>query len=421
MRILLLIAHFPPDVDSTGVLMRQVCEGLVDEGHDVSVITTFPHYEKFKVWDQYRGKVAQRSELSGMDVLRLYVLTPGKKRRMVNRLVSYVSFNTLAAFANLLSRRAYDVILCTNSSFFTGMSAYLAGKGIPFVYNVQDLYPETLVRNGVLRNRPAIAALKQIERFMYNRAAHVTVIAPSVRDNLVSRGIPADKVSVIPNFVDADYMRPLPRDNNFGRAHDLNDRFVVTHAANRGHASDLETLLDTALLLASQQDILFLVVGADAAKPDLEQKARQLGLDNVRFLPYQPREKLPWVLASSDVCLSLYPRGTAHRVMPSRIYEILASGRPLLASAEPDNDIAKLLESAQCGICTEPESPIQLAGAILRLYHDTECREAMGKRGRQHAEQNFSRETVVGRYSQLLQSVVERSGVGSGREVGFRI
>ena len=418
MRILLIIVQFPPDVNSTGLLMRQVCEGLVDEGHEVSVITTFPHYEKFKVWDQYRRKVAQHSELNGMDVLRLSVFTPGQKHRIVNRLATSVSFNALATVANLLSRKAYDVILCPNGSFFTGLSAYFGGKGIPFVYNVQDLYPETFFRAGLLRNRPAVAALKKIERFMYNRAAHITVIAPSFRRSLVAQGIPADKISVIPNFVDGDFIRPLARENDFSGAHDLNDRFVVTHSGNVGYPCDLETLLDTALVLASQEDILFLIVGDGVAKPDVERKAQELGLANVRFLPFQPVDSLPWLRASSDVQVSLYQRGSARYSMPSKIYEIMASGRPLLASAEANSDVANLVEDTQCGLCVEPERPLHLAGAILRLYHDARLREAMGRCGRKHAEENYSKQSVVARYHELLQRVVARSR--NGRRVRNR-
>jgi colanic acid biosynthesis glycosyl transferase WcaI len=413
MRILLMIVQYPPDVNSTGLLMAQVAEGLRDCGHEVSVVTSFPHYEKFRIWPEYRGKLAQRAQDNGIDVTRLYVYASGSKQRMLHRLLSYLSFNALATVAGLFSRRTYDLILCTNGSFFTGIAASIIGlaHGIPFVYNVQDLYPDVPVRAGQLRNRHAIAALASIERRMYRAAAHVTVIAPSFRDNLLGKGVPAQKVSVIPNFVDTEFIRPLPKVNDFSQQHGLADRFVVSHAGNLGFVYDLRTLLEAAALLAAERDILFLIVGDGVAKPDLKRKAQQLNLRNVRFMPFQPSASLPWLRAASDVQVSLYKRGSANASLPSKIYEIMASGRPLLASADRESEVWRLVGDTQCGVCVEPEDAGQLAQAILTLYRDPALREAMSRRGRQHAVQSYSRQVVVDRYHDLFQRIAANAEV----------
>lgn len=405
MRILLLIIQYPPDVNSTGLLMAQVCEGLVVRGHDVSVITTFPHYEEFSVWKEYRGRPPRRDRYKGIDVLRLPIWTPGRKQRMLNRLASYLSFNGSAIVANWLSRRSYDVILCTNGSFFTGFSARLGRPRTPFIYNVQDIYPETFVEAGLLRNRPAIAALKRMERYMYRKAAHITVITPSFRDSLVSNGVPEDKVSVIPNFVDVGFIRPLPKDNDFSREHGLADKFVITHAGNVGYAYDLESLIDVAARLNRHDDMVFLIVGDGAAKPGLERKAKAVGAENVRFLPFQSVDRLPWLRASSDVQVSLYKRGAARYSMPSKVYEIMASGRPVLVSADPDSDVWRLILDAECGVCVEPENPGALSDAILTLYRDATLRQTLGERGRSLAERDYSKPAVVAQYDELLRRV----------------
>lgn len=412
MRILLLIIQFPPDVNSTGLLMAQLCKGLMAYGHEVSVITTFPHYEKFRVWDEYRGKLAERDHYEGMDVLRLCVYASGMKQDMIRRLLSYLSFNALATIVGLLSHRPYDVVLCTNGSFFTGISAWISGgsRGIPFVYNVQDLYPETPIRAGQLHNRWAIAILERIERLMYRLAAHVIVIAPSFRDNLLAKGVPMEKVSVIPNFVDTDFIRPLPKVNDFSQRYCLADKFVIAHAGNLGYVYDLDTMLDAAAMLQSEKDTLFLIVGDGVAKPGLERKAEALGLENVRFLPFQPYEALPWLRAASDVQVSLYRHGSANYSMPSKVYEIMASSRPLLASADINTDVWNLVEATQCGICVEPEDARRLAEAILTLHRDQSLRDAMAQRGRQHAEQSYSKQVVVSRYHELLQQVAAKAG-----------
>jgi colanic acid biosynthesis glycosyl transferase WcaI len=409
MRILLPIIQFPPDVNSTGLLMAQLCEGLVACGHEISVITSFPHYENFRIWDEYKGKLIERSKYQDVDVTRLYVYAAGKKS-MVNRLLSYLTFNALAGITGGFSRRRWDVILCPNGSFFTGVTAWLVGKlkGAPFIYNVQDLYPDVPIRAGQLRNPSAIVALKGIERFMYRKAAHVTVISPLMRDTLISRGVSAEKISVIPNFVDTDFIRPLPKTNNFGQQQGLADKFVVTHAGNLGYVYDLDTLLDAAHLLSSQKDILFLIVGSGVAKPALEKKAHELKLKNVRFMPFQSHEALPWLRASSDVQVSLYKNDAAKDSFPSKVYEIMASGRPLLASPDGDSALAKVVKAVGCGLCVNSGNGGDLAEAILQLYRDPSLREMMGKRGREYAEVHHSKHTAVRWYDELLRRVAAR-------------
>jgi colanic acid biosynthesis glycosyl transferase WcaI len=409
MRTLLLILQFPPDVNSTGVLMREVAQGLAARGHTVSVLTSFPHYEKFRVWDEYRGMLRQRTREDDMDIERLYVFANGKKQNMSYRLLSYLSFNLIAGVRNLVARERYDVILCTNGGFFTGVAAYFGGllKGTPFVYNVQDLYPETPVAQGQLNSRRAIAGLEWIERFMYRRARHITVITPSFRANLLDKKqVPAAKVSVIPNFANTDFIQPLPKDNAFARAHGWTDKFVIMHAGNLGYVYGLDTLLEAAARLREEHDMRFVIVGDGVARDSLERRARELALENVRFLDFQPRAELPAMRATADVQLCLYRPHAARYSMPSKLYESMASGRAVLASAEHDSDVAHLIRETECGICVEPGDAGALASALKELKHDRACRERMGRNGRRVAEAHYSTGEVVRQYDDLLRRVV---------------
>jgi colanic acid biosynthesis glycosyl transferase WcaI len=403
MRILVLIIQYPPDVNTSGMLMGQLCEGLAARGHDVSVLTTFPHYEKFRVWDEYRGKLFETDFRNGVEITRTCVYASGSKQNMLNRLLSYLSFNVLATVAGAVSRRNYDVILCSNGSFFSGLAATIIGrfKGVPFIYNVQDLYPETPVQAGQISNRVVIGALEKLERFMYTRAAQVSVISPAFRDNLLGKCVPPHKITTIPNFVDVDFMRPYPKVNALSREYGLTDKFVVTHAGNLGYVYDLDTLLDTAQLVRSENDIQFLIVGDGVERVRLENRAHTLGLDNVRFLPFQPRECLPLLRGASDVQVALYRRGSAQFSMPSKVYEIMASGRPVLASADVDSDLCRLVTSTGCGICVEPHTPAKLASALLALYRDPSLRKRMGDRGRNEAVRAYSRDAIVAQYEEL--------------------
>jgi colanic acid biosynthesis glycosyl transferase WcaI len=248
---------------------------------------------------------------------------------------------------------------------------------------------------------------------MYRRATRVSVITPSFRDNIVAKGVPPAKLALIPNFVDTDFIRPLPKRNRFAEQHGLADRFVVTHAGNVGLVYDLETLLEAARLLADQPRLLFLIVGDGVARAGLEQRARALGLGNLRFLPFQPQPSLPWLRAASDLQVSLYKPAAGRYSMPSKIYEIMASGRPLLASAARDSDVWRLVESSGCGLCVEPEDPAQLAAAIRRLAADPDERAAMGRRGRELACASYSRQAVVEQYEALLREVAAGGSSGA--------
>lgn len=419
MRVLLLILQFPPDVNSNGLLMAQIGEGLTRRGHTVSVITTFPHYERFRVWKEYRGKLARRQCYRGMRVLRLYIYARGAKQRMTHRFMSYFSFSVLATLAGLCDRQTYDVLLCPNGGFLTGIAAAVIGaiKHVPVILNLQDLYPETPIQTGQVRAPWLIKTLRALEHWMYARATHVSVITPRFFEYLLGLGVPEKKVSVIPNFVDTTFIRPLPKDNAFARRLSLANRFVVSHAGNLGLAYDLETLLEAAQLLAGYADIQFLIVGDGILKRALEDHARRLGLANLQFLPYQPQAELPLLRAASDIQLALTGKGASMHSMPSKVYEIMASGRPLLASADRHSDLWQLVNEVQCGLCVEPGDAPALAKAVVSLYQDPFTRQAMGERGRAEAEQRYSQSAVVESYDRLVRRVAEEASISRQRSV----
>jgi colanic acid biosynthesis glycosyl transferase WcaI len=386
--------------------MSQLAKSLVERGHEISVITTFPHYEGFRTWPEYRGKVSQRTNQDGIDVLRVYSYTSGSKS-MKPRLVNYLTFNVAASAAGLVRRDRYDLVFCTNGSFFSGVTGFVIGRvgKIPVVYNVQDLYPEVPIRAGQLTHHRAIATLERVERFMYDKATHVSVIAPSFEENLARKGVPGDKISVIPNFVDTDFIRPLPKDNEFSRAHRLVDKFVVSHAGNIGYVYDLESLLIAAKRLADR-DLVALIVGDGVARDNLVARASEWGVDNVIFMPFQPHEVVPLIRAASDVQVSLYKKEAASFSMPSKVYEIMASGRPLLASAETGSDVRSLVDDTGCGVGVPPEDPDAVTDALTRMLDDPAARRAMGEVGRGVAETRYSKGAIVTRYEQLFEKLI---------------
>jgi colanic acid biosynthesis glycosyl transferase WcaI len=407
LRVLLVTNHYPPDVNPSGKLMHKLAEGLRERGFVVDVLTTFPHYESFRVGAADRGKLVAHEGAGGGRVTRVWAHASGQKQNMLHRLANYVSFNVMATLTGAFARRRYDVILANSGSFFTGISAWLLGlfPRTPFVYNVQDIYPDVPVRAGQLRNRAAIRALEMIERFMYDRARHITVISQQQRQVLEAKGVPAARLTVIPNFVDTSFIRPLPKDNEVSRRLELHDKFVIAHAGNLGYAYDFGSVLDAAGRLRAHAGLLFVIIGDGVRHSDLAQQIAARQLTNVRMIPFQPEADLPMLRGAIDVQLALYTRGAIQSSLPSKIYEIMASGRPAIVGAEADSDLVQLVQSTASGLCIDPENVDQLEGAVLRLYRDPATARAMGERGRAAVLDKYSKESAVAAYAELLRGI----------------
>lgn len=410
MNVLLLVLQYPPDVNSTGMLMQQVANGLRARGHRVDVVTSVPHYDGFRVAPQHRGKWGEAAREEPGRVLRLPAIATGNKASMADRLLSYAAWGALSALGGATRSERYDVVFAINGGFFTGLSGRLVAslKGAPLVFNVQDVYPDVPVESGQLKAGMAVRVLEGMARVMYDAADVVTTITPGMAAKLESKGVPRSKIEVIPNFVDVDFIRPVPKDNSWSRRMGLHDKFVVAHAGNVGFVYDLSSVLDAAKALAHRREIVFLIVGEGAAKAGLQERAKREGIENVRFLPYQPREELPLMRGSCDVQLAVYRRGSARNSMPSKVYEIMASGRPVLASAEPESDLAQLIADAQCGLCVPPEDPQALAAGIQRLQEGPALSATLGKSGRSRAVDEYSRDVVVERYLALFARLAAR-------------
>ena len=407
LRILLLVNHYPPDINPSGKLMHQLAEGLREQGYTVDVLTTLPHYESFRIDPAFRRRFLVRDAVEGGTVTRVWAFASGQKQNMVHRLANYLSYNLTAGLAGTFTRRKYDVILANSGSFFTGVTAWVLGlpRRIPFIYNVQDIYPDVPVRAGQLRNRAAITSLERIESFMYRRATHVTVISNEQRNVLLRKGVPETKLSVIPNFVNTELVRPVPKDNALSRKLGLHDKFVVAHAGNLGYAYDFDSLLQVAAWLQREQDIVFLIVGGGVRQTAIEQQIAQRGLTNVRLLPFQPEADLPDLRGTIDVQVALYAKRAVQSSLPSKIYEIMASGRPAIVAAERASDLCKLVSATGCGSCIEPENATQLADEIRTLHDDREKARRQGERGRDTAVRSFSREAAVDAYARLLEGM----------------
>ncbi len=392
--------------------MTALAEGLADLGHEVAVVTAFPHYGQGRPYEGYAGWRLRRERHNGIQILRtpLYV---GREGSTANKILSWFSFNVSGTWGAIKAGAA-DIVIAPSPPPTLGLSEWILSQlwHVPYIYNVQDIYPDVAIEQGLVYHPRLIAFLRKVEDFIYRKSAAVTVLSEAHRANLLAKGVPSHKAIVIPNFVDTDALRPVPRHNNWSAEQGLSDRFVVTYAGNIGASQGLETLLEAARFLHGSQDIVFLVIGRGTGKASLEAQARAWRLTNVRFLPFQPLERLAEVYASADLHLVLLRRRVSGSV-PSKTYSIMSAGRPLLAAVEASSEVADIVQRAGAGLVVPPEDPKALAEAILNLAVEVEARRRMGQGGRTYVVEHHSRLAVSRQYDALIQQIAaERSTPG---------
>jgi len=408
MKVLLLTNYFPPEVGAASHLFYNLGRILTKKGYDVTVITGFPRYNVKVLDEKYRNKFFFRETIDGISVLRVPIL-PFLKRTLFVRKMEYF-FLPIGLFVGGLIAGKHDVAILYSPPVTIGLAAFLLKKikKIPFIFNVQDIHPQALIDIGFLRNRPLIWTLRFIEKLNYKNATFVTIHSNGNKEYLAKQGVNSSKLVVVPNWVDTELIRPLPKMNNFREKYNLGDNFVVSFAGIMGTSQDLRTVIKAAYLLRNHNKIKFFLVGDGVERPDLEKEVNKRGLNNVIFAPMQPREKYPYVLAASDVSLVTLKKNVITPVVPSKLLSIMASGRPVIASLDLNGDAPKIIYKAGCGLVVEPENPEKLAKAILELYFNPKLCDEMGLRGRKYAEENFSPQSCISKYEELFRIIIAR-------------
>jgi colanic acid biosynthesis glycosyl transferase WcaI len=410
-RVLLLTLVFAPDGVSTAVLMTELALELKRLGHEVTVLTTTPHYNvepEARARQPLRkrwGGLLYESEIGGMRVLHASI--PVKGSRVGARILDYLRFHAISTVAGLFAVGPFDLILAPSPPLTIGLSAWILRvfRRAPYVYNVQEIYPDVAVSLGVLTNPRMIRLFERLERFVYARARVITVISEWFRRRLLEKGVDPAKLEVIPNFVDTAFVEPGPKRNDFSLRYGLDDRFVVQYAGNIGLTQGFETIFEAARLLRDIPDVVFLIVGDGTRREWLEQQLAAEPASNIVLLPYQPRSEVPMIYATADVCLVPLKRGTAQETFPSKIYSIMAAARPVIASADENSELAWVVQEARCGWSVPPDDAAQMAAAIREAFALRATLPALGENGRAYVEAHHSKRAVAQQYDALIRSL----------------
>lgn len=400
MRILLLSQWYAPEPDFK---VQFLAKDLMARGHRVEVLTGFPNYPQGQIYSGYRQRLWQRQQVDGVPVLRV-ALYPDHSRSSVRRSLNYLSFAVSASVWGPWLSRSADAMWVYSAPLTTGIPAWVIGtlRRIPFVFNIHDLWPETLSATGLVGSGRVTRSLDQLARFIYRRAAAITVVSPGFQRNLIAKGVPAEKVHLVPNWADETIYRPVEPDPALAAQHGLAGRFNVMFAGNMGAAQDMDNVLAAAALLRDVPAVQFVLVGDGIDADRIRAAAAQSGLENVRFIARQPAEQMPGLFALADVLLVHLKRDPLFEItIPSKVAAYLACGRPILCNVL--GDAADVVRDAGAGLLCPPQDPAALAAAVLEFYQMPRCaREAMGQSGRRAYLATYTRHELVSRYEALL-------------------
>jgi glycosyltransferase involved in cell wall biosynthesis len=412
MRILILTQWYPPE---PAMLLQELAQSLQGRGHQVTVLTGFPNYPSGQLYPGYKVRLRQREMLAGVPVVRV-PLYPEHSRSGLRRALNYVSFALSATLLGLWSTPRPDVMFVYHPPLTVGLPAYVLSRlwRRPFVYQIQDMWPETLAATGMFNNQRLLDWIGRMAGWVYRKAQAILVISPGFRENLLDKGVPAEKIHVVSNWVDPSTYYQAEPDPQLAQELGLAGRFNVMFAGNMGEAQGLEAVIEAARLLQAdwqerpvEGSPQFVLVGDGIALSRLQELAAQHGLNNVRFLGRFPAQEMPRLYALADALLVHLKDAPLFRItIPHKTLAYLGAGRPVLAAVA--GDVADLITGIGAGVTCPPSDPAALAAAVTSLQAlPGGERRAMGDRGALAARTRFSRAALTGEIEAVLRRAAE--------------
>lgn len=392
MRVLILTQYYPPEIGAPQTRLAALARELRRRNHTVEVVTAMPHHLLGRTYDGYRGSFYRRDEVDGIVVHRtwVYAATGTGVRRMMN----YLSF-TISSLFGLWRAQKPDVVFVESPPLFLSVPGWLAAvrHRAKLVFNVADLWPDSVRDLGVMRDGPVFRVAEQLEAWTYRRADVVNAVTAGIRETLIAKkGVPRGKICFLPNGIDVDRFAPIPRDEALARTLALDERPVFLYAGTHGIAQGLHHLVDAAKLV--ERDAMIVFVGSGPTKRALVERARRAKLDNVRFVDPVPLEHMPQYFSLAYASIVPLVRSELMRgARPSKLFPALASAVPIVYSGEGEG--AALVRDGGVGVVVPPENPIALAAAMRSLIADAPSRDAMAQRARRAATEHYAWSAIV--------------------------
>jgi glycosyltransferase involved in cell wall biosynthesis len=383
MHILFLTDNFPPEVNAPASRTHEHCRQWVASGTPVTVVTCAPNFPKGQVFDGYRNRLWQQEMVDGIRVIRVWSYITANEG-FVKRILDYMSYMVMAFLAGLFVRRV-DVVVGTSPQFFTAVAGWALGavKRVPFVFELRDLWPESIKAVGAMKDSATLRVLERLEMFLYRRASRIVTVTHSFRETLMKRGINGRKIEVVTNGVDVGRFSPRPKDAELEKELGFEGCFVAGYIGTHGMAHALETLLQAMQQLQSLpqgRDVRLLLLGDGARKAELMAQAAQLGLHNVRFVDTVPKDQVAryWSLLDVSV-IHLRQTELFTTVIPSKLFECMGMGIPVLHGVAGES--ADIVRKEGVGVVFEPENVAQLVDGILKLHQQPHWRQQLSQAG----------------------------------------
>ncbi len=407
-KLVLFCPHFRPDLHAaTGEVMTQLVEELARRGHRITVVTSLPWYRGHRVAEEWRGRPWRRESTEWGEIVRVWPF-PTDKANIPARALGFGGMTSLAAALGLTVGRP-DVVMAMSPPVFLGDAAWLLARRwrVPLVVNLQDIFPDIAVELGALSGERVLGLARRHERSLYRRADAITVLSEDQARNVRAKLDPgrADKIAVIRNFVDLDRIRPTELDNAYRRRHDLVGRTVVMYSGNVGLSQSFELISEAADRWARDPDVVFVINGEGAARPEVDAWAAERA--NVRVVDFGPRGEVATILGAADLHLILLRNGLARSSTPSKFYSILAAGRPVLASIDEGSEVSSVVKEVDVGRAVPPEDPWAFCQALDQLLADPAELRAMGERARAHAASCLTASAQAEAYETLFRRLRE--------------
>tara|TARA_R110002096_G_scaffold180460_2_gene357760 strand:+ start:651 stop:1871 length:1221 start_codon:yes stop_codon:yes gene_type:complete len=406
MRILFLSHYFPPEVNAPATRTYEHCKQWVDHGHQVTVISCTPHHPMGKVYPGYKNRFYQVEEKDGIKAIKVLTYVTANSG-FLKRTWNYVFYMLMVTLIAPFISKA-DVVISTSPQFFNGLAGYFVSriKRCPWVLEIRDLWPESILAVGAIKNKSAIRLLEWLEKFVYRKADHIVPVTFSFKRHIENHGGDANKITVIRNGVNFDMFKLQERNHEYARSVGVENKFVASYVGTHGMAHGLNVILDAAEKLKHKPEIAFLMIGDGAEKEKLLAERNRRQLDNVIMLEQQPKQKMPDIWSISDVSLVLLKKQDLFlTVIPSKIFETMAMKKPIILGVRGESQA--LIEEGNAGICIEPENVDELVAAVIKLSEDSQAYNNYAENGYEYVQQHFDRKKLADQFEKILVNLAK--------------